>query len=84
MTTQEKINAAAELNPTVNAFLRQNGVVKQSFTMVKDAQIEGNFYLQGRDAASQPISAFVNILNNAEAKGFEVEILCQPYDGKIA
>ena len=84
MTTQEKINAAAELNPTVNAFLRQNGVVKQSFTMVKDAQIEGNFYLQGRDADSQPISVFVNILNNAEAKGFEVEILGQPYDGKIA
>ena len=78
MTTQEKINEAAKLNPTVNAFIRHNGVVKQSFTMVKDAQIEGNFYLQGRDAVSQPISVFVNILNNAEAKGFEVEILGQP------
>jgi len=84
MTTQEKIIAAAELNPTVNAFVRQNGVVKQSFTMVKDAQVPGNFYLQGRDAASQPLSVFVGILNNAEAKGFEIEILGQPYDGKIA
>jgi len=51
---------------------------------LQNAQIEGNFYLQGIDAASQPVSVFVNILNNAEAKGFEVEILGQPYDGKIA
>lgn len=84
MTTIEKISAAAKLNPTVNAFIRQNGEVKQSFTMVKDMKIEGNFYLQGRDAASQPLSVFVNILNNAETKGFEVEILGQPYDGKIS
>lgn len=84
MTFAEKITAAAELNPTVNAFVRQNGVVKQSFTLVKDAKKEGNFFLQGRAADSQPTSVFETILNGAVAKGFEVEILGQPYDGQIS
>ncbi len=84
MNFAEKISAAAELNPTVNAFVRQNGVVKQSFTLVKDYEKEGNFYLQGRNAPSQPIPVFAAILEGATAKGFEVEILGQPYDGKIS
>lgn len=84
MKLYEKLLAAAELNPTVNAFVRQDGVVKQSFTLVKDSKAEGNFYLQGRAGASQPLRVFENILNGVIAKGFEVEILGQPYDGKIA
>lgn len=84
MNFAEKITAAAELEPTVNVFVRQNGVVKQSFTLVKDSEKEGNFYLQGRNAPSQPTSIIVSILEGATAKGFEVEILGQPYDGKIS
>jgi len=84
MNFAEKISASAELNPTVNAFVRLNGVVKQSFTLVKDSQKAGNLYLQGRNAPTQPISVFAGILEGATAKGFEVEILGQPYDGGIS
>lgn len=75
MTILEKINAAAELNPTVNGFVRKDGVVKQSFTLVKDAETPGNFYLQGRVAASKPAAVFADIFEKAESDGMLVEIL---------
>lgn len=84
MTFSEKISAAAELNPTVNAFVRQNGVVKQSFTLVKDAKKPGNYYLQGRNVPSQPVDVFETIFNSVAQKGFDVEILGQPYEGEIS
>ena len=84
MNFTEKITAAAELNPTVNAFVRQNGVVKQSFTLVKDSEKEGHLYLQGRNAPSQPISIFAGIFEGVTSKGFDVEILGQPFDGQIS
>ena len=83
MTTQEKLTAAAESNPRINVSVLKNGEVKQHFTLVKDVQVPGNcylnvpgdFYLQGLAADSHPLSFFATILNGAESKGYQVEVL---------
>jgi len=69
-----RIEKTAEFNNGyVAIFVKQDGEVKQTSTLVR--QSNGTFALQGRDAEPQQVGVFAELFCKYENKGFEIEIV---------